>query len=447
MIDREQQEQQVTLGFLVSYAVGVVAAGTGWFWRFLRNKPLGGVSALIILSFIIIAIFGPLLIAPYDPDQLFPVKDAPAPQLQAPRLASGSITTQSFTTIDFCNANPGACIESDGALQFFEVKKRNLVTKEFCDATPGACHLERDAEGNVQYPAVALSIVTTLDYCDANPGRCVTLTEEECAEKPETCHLASDGARYKLIPVKSDANESPNLDHWLGTDNLGRSVLSRAIYGARISLYVGILAVLISTGTGTVIGLVTGFFEGALDFIVQRFIDALQAFPALILALGIIAIKGPSIQNALFVIAVVLIPTTARVVRGTVLSLKQNAYVEASRALGASNYRVMFRHILPNAMAPVIVQASILLGATIIFEASLSFLGAGAKPTDPSWGAMISGNAGSGVNAIHDYEQFPWLAITPAVLISLSVLSFNLLGDAVRDVLDPRLRGGGGRLR
>ena len=231
MIDREQQEQQVTLGFLVSYAVGVVAAGTGWFWRFLRNKPLGGVSALIILSFIVIAIFGPLLIAPYDPDQLFPVKDAPAPQLQAPRLASGSITTQSFTTIDFCNANPGACIESDGALQFFEVKKRNLVTEEFCDATPGACHLERDAEGNVQYPAVALSIVTTLDYCDANPGRCVTLTEEECAEKPETCHLASDGARYKLIPVKSDANESPNLDHWLGTDNLGRSVLSRAIYG------------------------------------------------------------------------------------------------------------------------------------------------------------------------------------------------------------------------
>ena len=203
----------------------------------------------------------------------------------------------------------------------------------------------------------------------------------------------------------------------------------------------------ISTGTGTVIGLVTGFFEGPLDFVVQRFIDALQAFPALILALGIIAIKGPSIQNALFVIAVVLIPTTARVVRGTVLSLKQNPYVEASRALGASNYRVMFRHILPNAMAPVIVQASILLGATIIFEASLSFLGAGAKPTDPSWGAMIRGNAGSGVNAVHDYEQFPWLAITPAILISLSVLSFNLLGDAVRDVLDPRLRGGGGRLR
>ena len=446
MVDREQQEEQpITLGYLVSYSIGVLAAGLGWYWRFLRNKPLGGVSALIILAFIVIAIFGPLLIAPYDPDQLFPVKDPPAPQVQAPKLASASVTLQSFTTTEFCNANPGACIERDGAVQYFEVKKRNLATKEFCDKTPGACVVETFAEGDLQYSVA--SNTTTLAFCDANPGQCVTVSEEDCANKPELCHVASDGTRYELFQVKTEANESPNLNHWLGTDNLGRSVLSRAIYGARISLYVGILAVAISTGTGTVIGLVTGFFEGTLDIIVQRFIDALQAFPALILALGIIAIKGPSIQNALFVIAVVLIPTTARVVRGTVLSLKQNPYVEASRALGASNYRVMFRHILPNAMAPVIVQASILLGATIIFEASLSFLGAGAKPTDPSWGAMISGNAGSGVNAIHDYEQFPWLAITPAILISLSVLSFNLLGDAVRDVLDPRLRGGGGRLR
>ena len=446
MIDREEQEEQpITLGYLVSYSIGVFAAGLGWYWRFLKSKPLGGLSALIILALVVIAIFGPLLIAPYDPDQLFPIKDPPAPQTQAPKIASASVTLQSFTTVEFCNANPGACIERDGELQFFEVRKRNLATKEFCDAVPGSCLVEEFAAGDVQYSVA--SNTTTLEFCSANPGQCVTFSEEDCANKPELCHIAADGSRYELIEVKTEANESPNLNHWLGTDNLGRSVLSRAIYGARISLYVGILAVAISTGTGTVIGLVTGFFEGPLDFIVQRFIDALQAFPALILALGIIAIKGPSIQNALFVIAVVLIPTTARVVRGTVLSLKQNPYVEASRALGASNYRVMFRHILPNAMAPVIVQASILLGATIIFEASLSFLGAGAKPTDPSWGAMISGNAGSGVNAIHDYEQFPWLAITPAILISLSVLSFNLLGDAVRDVLDPRLRGGGGRLR
>ena len=446
MIDREEQEEQpITPGYLIVHSIGVLVAGLGWYWRFLRNKPLGGISALIILALIIIAIFGPLLIAPYDPDQLFPTKDPPAPQIQAPKIASASVTLQSFTTVDFCNANAGACIESDGELRFFEVRKRNLATKEYCDAVPGSCLIEEFPDGDVQYSVG--SNTTTLEFCNANPGQCVTFTEEECAEEGDFCHIAPDGARYELVEVKTEANESPNLNHWLGTDNLGRSVLSRAIYGARISLYVGILAVAISTGTGTVIGLVTGFFEGPLDFVVQRFIDALQAFPALILALGIIAIKGPSIQNALFVIAVVLIPTTARVVRGTVLSLKQNPYVEASRALGASNYRVMFRHILPNAMAPVIVQASILLGATIIFEASLSFLGAGAKPTDPSWGAMISGNAGSGVNAIHDYEQFPWLAITPAILISLSVLSFNLLGDAVRDVLDPRLRGGGGRLR
>ena len=247
--------------------------------------------------------------------------------------------------------------------------------------------------------------------------------------------------------VLSERKLDPSGSHLLGTDYQGRDILSRLIYGGRVSLEIAILSVLLGTTVGAVWGVASAFIGGRFDMMSQRFLEVFMAFPALILALGIIAIKGPSIQNALFVIAVVLIPTTARVVRGTVLSLKQNPYVEASRALGASNYRVMFRHILPNAMAPVIVQASILLGATIIFEASLSFLGAGAKPTDPSWGAMISGNAGSGVNAIHDYEQFPWLAITPAILISLSVLSFNLLGDAVRDVLDPRLRGGGGRLR
>ncbi len=243
------------------------------------------------------------------------------------------------------------------------------------------------------------------------------------------------------------SHEAPSADHWLGTDNLGRDVMSRTFFGARISMYVGFLAVMISVAAGTLIGLVSGYLEGKLDLILQRLIDALQAFPALILALGIIAVRGPSINNALAVISIVLIPGTARVVRGAVLTVKQNVYIDASRALGASNSRIMFRHILPNVVAPIIVQASILLGGAILFEASLSFLGAGGKPTDPSWGSMVSARGGSGVDSTAQFRDWPWLAIVPAAAISLAVFSFNLLGDAIRDVLDPRLRGGGGRIR
>ena len=241
-------------------------------------------------------------------------------------------------------------------------------------------------------------------------------------------------------------NQAPSGEFWFGTDNLGRDVLSRAIAGTRISLYVSVIAVLVATSIGATVGLISGYYAGIFDILVQRIIDALQAFPALILALGIIAVRGPSTNNALLVISIVLIPGGARIVRGAVLSTKENIYVDASRALGASNMRIMFRHILPNVMAPIIVNASILLGAAILFEASLSFLGAGGKPTDPSWGAMISGRAGSGVNTVLDYQQWPWLAAVPAACICIAVFSFNLLGDAVRDLLDPRLRGTGGRL-
>lgn len=242
-------------------------------------------------------------------------------------------------------------------------------------------------------------------------------------------------------------NQGPSSHHWLGTDNLGRDVMSRAFFGARTSMYIGFVSVIISTIVGTVIGLTSGYFEGKIDLLSQRFIDALQAFPALILALGILAVRGPSQNTALFVISVVLVPGTARVVRGTVLSTKQNVYVDAARAVGASDTRIMFRHILPNVLAPIIVQASVLLGGAILFEASLSFLGAGVKETTPSWGSMISGRPGTGVNSVLDFRLHPWLAAVPAAAISMAVFSFNLLGDAIRDVIDPRLRGGTGRIK
>ncbi|MBI3742663.1 MAG: ABC transporter permease [Chloroflexi bacterium] len=250
---------------------------------------------------------------------------------------------------------------------------------------------------------------------------------------------------YKHVFLTPNAR-GPSWHHWLGTDNLGRDEMSRVFYGARVSLYVGFLSVLFSTAVGTVIGLVSGFFEGLFDLLAQRFIDALQAFPALILALGILAVRGPSQNTVLFVIGIVLIPGTARIVRGAVLSTKQNVYVDSARAVGASNTRIMFRHILPNILAPIIVQSSVLLGGAILFEASLSFLGAGVSVTTPSWGSMISGRPGTGVQSSIDFRSFPWLAIVPSAAISMAVFSFNLLGDAVRDILDPRLRGGGGRI-
>ena len=255
-------------------------------------------------------------------------------------------------------------------------------------------------------------------------------------------------AQYGPTDINFESRfQGPSAEHWFGTDQIGRDLFARVLYGARISVVVGLLSVTAAALIGGLSGAVAGYYAGWAGGAMMRFWDALFAIPMMLVGIGTVAVLGTSLRSVGVAIAIGLSAYFARITRGAVVQELAYDYVDALRGLGISNPRVMFRHVLPNAMAPVIVQASILLGATIIFEASLSFLGAGAKPTDPSWGAMISGNAGSGVNAIHDYEQFPWLAITPAVLISLSVLSFNLLGDAVRDVLDPRLRGGGGRLR
>ena len=226
----------------------------------------------------------------------------------------------------------------------------------------------------------------------------------------------------------------PSMQHPFGTDDIGRDVFSRVIYGARISLWVGLLAVGIGTFFGTIIGLICGYREGAVDLWLQRIMDALMTIPGLILALAIISVLTPNTTNAMLAIAIVIIPGNSRIVRGAVLSAKQNPYVEAARALGCPHPRIIVSHILPNVTAPILIIASIWLGNAIFIEASLSFLGLGTQPPTPSWGLMLSSTGRAYM------EQAPWLAIFPGLAISLAVLGFNLFGDTLRDIWDPKLR-------
>ena len=227
--------------------------------------------------------------------------------------------------------------------------------------------------------------------------------------------------------------QSPSAAHWLGTDSLGRDVFSRILYGARVSLYAGLLVVSVSVIIGTIIGLVAGYIGGFVDSLLMRAMDALLAFPGLVFALAITAALGPGLTNAMIAIAVLSFPGAARLVRGETLSLRERDFILAERLLGASPWRILFRHILPNALAPIIVIASLRVGGAILLETSLSFLGLGVQPPTASWGSMV--NEGS-----RFLERAPWIAMTSGGAIFLVVMGANLIGDAVRDILDPRLR-------
>lgn len=227
----------------------------------------------------------------------------------------------------------------------------------------------------------------------------------------------------------------PGGGHWFGTDDFGRDVFSRTIHGARASLSVGALVVVFSTIVGVSIGMASGYFGGWVDTVAQRVIDMLMAFPAVVLALAIVAVRGQTTTNVVIALAVVQTPGMVRVVRSNVLSLKARTYIEASRSIGATHGRIMARHLLPNITASIIVVATAGLGQAILAEASLSFLGLGPPPPRPTWGGMLSGSARSYA------AEAPWLVIFPGLALSLAVFSFNLLGDGLRDLLDPRLRG------
>lgn len=228
----------------------------------------------------------------------------------------------------------------------------------------------------------------------------------------------------------------PNSNTWLGTDRLGRDVLSRMIYGARISLFVGFIAVGIGTIVGSAIGLISGYVGGWLDLITQRLMDIMMSIPALLLAMVVVAALGRGASNAMFAIAIVLIPGMARLVRSVTLSLKARPFIEAARASGASNAWILVRHIIPNAVDEIMVLASVALGAAIILEAALSFLGLGTQPPNPSWGSMLS----EGRIA---YQTGPHMVWVPSAAICLTVLTVTMIGDTLRDVLDPKVRGSG----
>jgi peptide/nickel transport system permease protein len=225
----------------------------------------------------------------------------------------------------------------------------------------------------------------------------------------------------------------PGGRHVAGTDELGRDELSRLIFGARVSLYVGILAVSIALALGATSGIIAGFYGGWLDNVLMRAMDILFSLPAIVLAIAITSILKPSLTNAMIAIGIVYAPTFARIARGPTLAVVNLAYIEAARAVGAPNWKIMLRHVLPNVSAPLIVQTTVSLSTAILTEAALSFLGLGTQPPTASWGLMLS--------TARQYMLIdPWIAIFPGVAIALTVLGFNLLGDGLRDLLDPRIR-------
>ncbi len=238
-------------------------------------------------------------------------------------------------------------------------------------------------------------------------------------------------------PTRTDAAHTfvpPGPRYWLGTDHLGRDVYSRIVHGARVSLAVGIACSLLGGLAGGAVGLVSGYVGGRADAVIQPTLDIMQGFPLLVLALVMTAALGPSLGTVIVAISVPFVPRVARVVRASVLSIKETSYVEAARALGANRVRVALRHILPNTLAPLIIMTTAQLGNAILVEASLSFLGLGIPEPYPSWGRMLS------VSAAEFAQRAPWVVIFPGLVISLVVFASNLLGDGLRDFLDPRLR-------
>jgi peptide/nickel transport system permease protein len=271
-----------------------------------------------------------------------------------------------------------------------------------------------------------------------------TITISTTAENaPIGCRRAKRAAVFANViaphsPTQNDVGpslEGPSTGHLMGTDQFGRDVFSRIVHGARISLYVGLLTTLLGTGVATFLGSVSGYRGGVLDYIVQRFVDASQAIPPLILLIGVMVVLGPSVTNVILALAFRQALSVSRVIRSAVIAIRMNAYVESARTVGATQTRVLLLHILPNVVPVIVVLVSSSIGGLIVAEASLSFLGYGVPPPTPSWGGMMSAEGRIYMLAA------PWMLIFPTIVLSLVVFAMNMFGDALRDEIDPRLRG------
>lgn len=242
-----------------------------------------------------------------------------------------------------------------------------------------------------------------------------------------------------IVPYKVDAVnlknklKLPSSDHWFGTDELGRDIFSRLLYGARFSLQIGILGVLISASGGILLGSIAGYYGGATDNLIMRLMDVLQAMPGIVLAIAISATLGPGLTNCIIALSISAIPNYARMTRASILNVRKMEYLEAATSINCSNSRIIMKHVLPNAFSPLIVQSTMGIAGTIMGAAMLSFIGLGVQPPTPEWGAMLS----AGRNYLRDY---PHLCIFPGVTIMIAVLSLNMLGDGLRDALDPKLK-------
>lgn len=227
--------------------------------------------------------------------------------------------------------------------------------------------------------------------------------------------------------------QNPSLEHWLGTDNLGRDTLTRLVYGARVSLMMSVVSVCIGSFIGVILGVVAGYYGGWIDAVISRFVDLILAFPGLLLAIAVVAVLGPGIPNTMAAIAFYSIPYVARLVRGLVISLKNTEFIQASKVIGSSDLRIIVFHIIPNTMGQIIINVTLSLGTAILTASSLSFLGLGVQPPNPEWGAMLS-------QAREVIRNTPIAALAPGIAITLVVLSFSLVGDGLRDALDPKLK-------
>lgn len=243
-------------------------------------------------------------------------------------------------------------------------------------------------------------------------------------------------ANYDNVVIKQNLSQrlqAPSAAHWLGTDEFGRDIFARLVHGTRVSLQVGIIAVGISIVIGGILGAIAGYYGGKLDNIIMRIMDIFLAVPSILLAIAIVSALGPSILNLMLAISISSVPSYARIVRASVLSIRDQEFIEAAKAIGASNARIIFRHIIPNSLAPVIVQATLGVASAILSTAGLSFIGLGIQPPAPEWGSMLSGG--------RQYLRYAWWVTTfPGVAIMITILSLNLLGDGLRDALDPRLK-------